>query len=50
MSLELWRFSAGGTWFVSMDEVESQTIAGKDKEGKKQKGGRKTHRPFHTPV
>src|SRR5947207_8738448 len=26
-----------------------QTIAGKDKEGKKQKGGRKTRRPFHTP-
>src|SRR5947208_13215418 len=27
----------------------NQTIAGKDKEGKKQKGGRKTRRPFHTP-
>src|SRR5213593_3267849 len=27
----------------------NQTIAGKDNEGKKQKGGRKTRRPFHTP-
>src|SRR6059036_4174609 len=27
----------------------NETIAGKDNDGKKQKGGRKTRRPFHTP-
>src|SRR6266536_296450 len=41
-------FSAGGTRFVSVMRL-NQTIVGKDDEGKKQKGGRKTRRPFHTP-
>jgi len=46
--LELRLFSAGGTWLVSIMRL-NQSIAGKDNEGKKQKGGRKSRRPFHTP-